>query len=65
MVGVGTQACKVAWLGHNHLIPEQNHHRKNLPNQATQLATIETEQTNQNATKAVAFSIWAGNPAIR
>jgi hypothetical protein len=38
---------------------------KNLPNQPTQLATIETEQTNQNATKAVAFSFWAGKPAIR
>jgi hypothetical protein len=29
---------------------------KNLPNQPTQLATIETDQKNQTATKAVAFS---------
>jgi hypothetical protein len=29
---------------------------KNLPNHPTQFATIEIEQTNQNATKPVAFS---------
>jgi hypothetical protein len=39
-------------------------HRKNLPNQPTQSATIEIEQANQNATSTVAFSIGSGKAAL-
>jgi hypothetical protein len=42
----------------NHLrsVPKQITTFEKLPNQPTQFATIEIEQTKQNATKPVAFS---------
>jgi hypothetical protein len=37
---------------------QKAHKRRNLPNQPTQLDTIEIEPSKQNATKAVAFSFF-------